>query len=363
MPVRSLVAALLILLLGAVPAAATHDGTGCDDPGGYEVLTAEGFAFAFEAPAATAPELANPPVNHPAVTPQRTANFYFHTEFAPFRRGTAEVTLEWDDPSDYDIFVFDADGFELGRSAESNIDGGTTGEAVSITLGHCTSFHVAVRSWAGAPSQELRFAISVSGLTDEDPELLPSEDIVTPLYLGGDRPGQTASLWTQAEQIPGRAALTETRPAGGTANTFSRYPVGFDTYQNPFQAHFNAELTEPVDLDGDATIQVWLSSALSGLPEEHEGTVNVAFFADGAALGPAAEIPTSALNPWPTLHTFTFPDISFRAEFSLTVQVSSVPVTSSSGDQNPVGNSLWTVWYDSVQFPSRVMIPTAETTP
>jgi hypothetical protein len=351
--------AALALLLPVLPAAASHfPNQGCDDDAGYELLTDEGFSLTFDAPAGTAPELQA--ANHPAVTAQRTAHFYFHTEFAPFTRGTVQFDLSWEHASDYDLFLFDADGFEIARAVEENLETGENSERITITLNHCQSVYLAVRSWAGAPVQPLDLDVTVSDLADPDEDLEPRDDARRFYYLGGDRPGQLAMAHGEPNEppVPIESALVDERPTGGDPAHYTRLLVGFNQHRNLLQAHYSTMLDTPVEISGDAAVQVWVSSATMGLPDDHEGELTVRLYADGLELGTSpARIPGSAINPWPTPLWVVFDDIDMTAFFRLTVQVSADPVVASDQSTSPPGNAHYTVWYDSVQFPARLMLP------
>ena len=376
--------ALGVPLLFVVPAGALPATFDCGPDDGREQLTTEGIQLDFDAPAVTAPELASPvPANHPFITAQRSANFSFRANFTPYQSGDLTFRLTWPDSSDFDILVFDGEGNELGRSAESNIDGGDTRfEEVTIAaITHCADLSVAVRSWAGRPDQDLSLKISFSNpgpafacaLDDPHPACAGKaegdaparvEDTRMRLYLGGDRPGQAAMAGHypfatgNLGNPPLSGSLSTQRPTGGVPNTFTHTALGnTNQNKNPFQAHFTRPFSEPGSVVGDVHALLWVSSETL----KNDGILYVDLFVDGT--GPLVQtrqarisVPGAQINSHPTPIRVTFRNVQIPVESDFTLQVASDAVATSGGTTGRPGDAQWTLWYDSVQFPSRVTL-------
>ena len=373
---------------GALPA--TFD---CGPDDGRERLTTDGYAFDFEAPHLTAPELASPvPANHPAVTAQRSALFFFRADLAPYRSGDLEISLTWPETSDYDIFVFDAQGTEIARSAASNIDGGDTRfeRALVEGIAHCADLSIAVRSWAGRPDQTLSLRIAFGNPgpmfacekddphpacegkeEGEPPARLP--DTRTRLYLGGDRPGQLSMQGHYVHDLEvngirpvgGEAELSShlvpVRPTGGRPNHFTKLVAGNpEQHENPFMANYSLQLKQPTRITGDVKALIWVSSQTFG-QGGGGGPLFVDLWQDGtAALAGTriarVEVPGSKIGAAPTPVRVTFSGVDALVERELVLQVSSEPVAGTSGGSQDPADSEWTIYYDSVQFPAHLTL-------
>jgi hypothetical protein len=369
-----LLTALTALILGVLPAGAqTDEATPVDcGPGdGRERLTPAGFTAELEAPVVPAPLLAATAEQTAAVQPYRRAVYAFTADFTPADGGTIAAALSWTDgdPSDYDVFIVDAEGNELGRSAEFNQTGPYREEATAF-VEHCQDFSIAITNFAGRPLGDLAFAVTVT--PNEEAQLAcaegdpapgcagkaageapaPVADTRTRLYLGGD-PGQASMVHAFAanDDLP-QATLDPQRPTSGTPNSYTRPVVGFrDRYRNPFVPHFTAAFDEPVDLVGEATALVWVSSPTL----DQGGTLFVDLYADGGLLS-SVQIPGAEVGTAPTPLLVRFPDLDAPEALSVTLQLGTTPAVSSNGPGNP-GDALFTVHYGGVQFPSRVTLP------
>lgn len=363
--------ATLALVLGVMPGAGAASNVDCGADDGRDRLTTEGYSLTFDAPTATAPELAaTHDVTGDLVTPYRSAQFEFTADFSPYAAASVKVNLDWENPSDYDIFVYDHEGAELARSDGSNIDGQTSMEELILDVNHCDRFVIAAKNWAGSPEESLKLAITVTpgtqllacaeadtapGCTGKQagqaPDFVP--DTRTRLYLGGD-PGQIAMLHAyQNNGAPFRGTLAASRPTGGSPNSHTRALVGFhDQWQNPLVPHFTGTFTEPRAITGDVTTLLWASSPTL----DATGKIFATLYGDGAVLK-TVEIAGNRVTSNPTRLAITFPGIDALVESSLTLQVATAPVATSGGQTGNARDALVTLHYGSVQFPSRVTLP------
>jgi hypothetical protein len=302
----------------------------------------------------------------------RSAPFSFGVDLAPYESGIAKFRLDWTGASDFDVFVFDDDeGFEIGRSAASNIDEGqTTFEEVEIPVTHCQRVTAYVRSFAGNPGEALTLKVSVTPgskklacaandpapgcagkLAGEAPVLVP--DTRTRLYLGGD-PGQASMIHGLAAGTPlPQGRLEAARPAGGIPNQYTRPIAGFrDQFQNPFVPHWTTEFEQPRDINGDVQVLLWPQSGTG----DATSTLYVDLFADGGLVG-TVTVPGSALpKDAPAPLAVTIPNVDAQEAMSLTLQVATNPAAATSGPGNP-GDAHVTLYYGSVQFPARITLP------
>ncbi|MFP5310134.1 MAG: hypothetical protein ACLGIR_11230 [Actinomycetes bacterium] len=352
--------AVLLTAALAASALAAHEAPeapACTDTAGREVLGVDGLDLTFDAPMATAPELAaTSEVTGPGVSRFRSATFQFVVDAAPSDEATLDLSLEWGGPSDFDIFVFDDEfGAELGRAAEENIPAQDTDENVTVSVADCATITVFVKSWAGNPAETLSLSIDVT--PGETVYAAPRGLEQTILYAGGDRPGQVAMLHDFAGDptLP-QGRLVEERPTLGQPNSYTRPVVGFDNPKNPFLPFFTyaaPSFEEPLVLDGEVSALVWASSSTMS-QDGGAGELRIHLYADGVDLGPAV-IDGSDLGDEPRPFLVSFGEVDGLEVFDLTLQVGADPAASSNGPGNPA-NASHTVWYDSVQFPTRVVV-------
>jgi hypothetical protein len=367
-----LVSALAFVLAMAPAGAATASAVDCGGLGGDERLTLDGYEAVFDAPTVTAPELAaTADVTGRAITPWREGLWHFTADFAPVSAARVTFTLEWEDPSDYDLVVYDDEGWSLGASQDENLQEGTATEQVTLSLAHCDRFSVSVRSWAGLPAQELTLTIvpepagaelrcdegdTAPGCAGKEAGEVPDpvEDGRTFLYLAGDRPGQGSMAWGEPNNLdlPLRSGFSHERPTSGTPNSYNRPAVGFNQYRNQLQAHFT-EFDMDRDVVGTAEALVWVSSRTMA---DHGGTLFVQLYLDGAKAG-EVEVPGSAIDSNPTPIVATFEDVDVRDVWDVTLMLAAEPVASSQGTTSELGDAHYQVHYDSVQFPSRLVLP------
>jgi hypothetical protein len=353
------------------PAAGAHEGDppiDCGPADGRERFTAQGFEMTFDAPDVAAPELAaTTGVTGNLITPHRSAHFYFQADLTPYVSGMLKVALDWENPSDFDVYHFDADGNRTGSDA-SNIDGGTTAEAFEVEVTHCQLFSIEVRNWAGKPDESLKLSMTVVpgdhllACAEADPAPgcagkaageapSPVADARPRLYLGGD-PGQVSMVhaYVGNSELP-KGKLSGTRPTTGTPNQYTRPVVGFrDQWQNPFLAHWKTTLEQPVHVAGEANVLLWLSSRT----EDATGTLYVDLYADDALVG-QAKVPGDQLKADPTPLFVSVPITEAIDATSLGLQVGTNPAIATSGPGNPADAHV-TLYYGSVQYPARITL-------
>lgn len=345
-----------LVAIAATPIVAVDDTPACDTAG-REILDVSGFELTFDSPAVTAPELAaTNDVTGDLATPHRSATFFFTPLFPGADDGVeTDVSLSWGNATnDYDIFLFDAEGFELGRSDSAQVqDGAPAEEALSITLEHCEPFQVAVRAWAGAGEQ-----LTLSITPDADSPAAPVAEERTVLYLAGDRPGNASTLYGPQPPAEGpfRTAFTADRPTNGDPNLLTRPVAGSTIEANYFQPFWRTELEDEPDIVGDASALVWVSSP-SGTATG-TGTFYVQLWIDGGMAG-EVEITGDQLGPEPRPIIAHFPDIEASAAWNVTLQVVTHPVVSPNTQSEDPGDANHTVWYDSIQYQSRLILPIA----
>jgi hypothetical protein len=370
---KALLLAVIGTLLGlAGPAAAS--AVDCGALGAGERLTADGLSLTFDTPAVAAPELAaTRDITGNAITPYRTATFSFVADLAPSASALVVATLDWETLSDYDLYVFDADGELLVRADTSNIDEGqTTIERAEFELLHCDRISVVVRNWAGSPVEPLTLAISVTPSADRlacgendpapgcagkgagEPPAPSGPDARTFLYLGGD-PGQGSMVHNYlglGDVVPFRGRLESERPTGGVPNSHTRVVFGFrDQYQNPFVAHFTRGLDQPTDIVGDVSVLLWLSSPTYDATSK----LYVDLYADQYLVTSVSVSPGPLPDPAPV--RVTLPGVDIREATEIALQVATEPAATSAPSVGNPADALTTLHYGSVQFQSRVVLP------
>lgn len=363
-----------VLFVGVLPAGAATETSdvSCPDADGRERLTLDGAKATFDAPLPF-PALAATGEFTVAVSGYRRAVWQYQADLSPVSSADVVVDLTWADPvSDYDIFVTDAEGFEIARSDDVN-PGAAAAEQAGFTVAHCEMFTVSITNFAGQIGQDLNLEIKAApaadatGLTCREGDTAPgcagkaAGDAPTAvadsrglLYLAGD-PGQASMIHTQAgaDEVPFRATLDSTRPTGSTPNSYTAPPVGFNTYQNPFQAYFSTVFDEPRDIAGDVTALVWVSSQTMS----QGGTLVAELFVDGGGSVGRVEIPGTSIGANPTALPLRFANVNAPDAADLTLQLGKEPVAASNGSTSSPGNATFTVHYGSVQFPARVTLP------
>jgi hypothetical protein len=348
----------------------------CEDQG-RQHFTTSGLNLQMAPPALPAYELAAAqPHTKGMITAHRSAPFYFVSDFAPAAAATVDVKLDWENPGDFDVFIFDNDGGEMGSGKKSNIDEDqSTAEEFSIEMEHCTLFSLVVRNWTGSPNEVLKLTATVTPLADklacaandtapncagktagQAPDASPA-DSRKRLYLGGD-PGQLAMAHgynAQTGAVPFRGTMSEGRPMNGTPNSYTRPVAGFrEQFQNPFVPHFTATFAEPRDINKDVEALLWLSSPTL----KDGGKLYVDLYADGSLVSgveiPGAQVPESPTKPM-SIRLPVGAEQAVAGISKLTLQLGTTPAVSSTGPGN-TADAVFTVHYGGTQFPSAITL-------
>jgi hypothetical protein len=77
-------------------------------------------------------------------------------------KANVNVTVNWDNDGDFDLYVLDKDGSELGHSTDFVAD-----RSESVTLGgaaHCLDFRVRIQNFLAPPALEMTLDTTVSSL-------------------------------------------------------------------------------------------------------------------------------------------------------------------------------------------------------
>ena len=372
--------------------AITPAGFDCGPDDGRERLTADGFHLDFQAPQTTATGhdvvgLVGGP--YPQTLMERaTAHFHFRVFPAPATSADLRIAVDWEGQGDFDLDVYDGNGNELGSSHEFNPESGNGESAIVEDLAHCTDIQVHITNYLASPEETVSLDIDVTPgetlfaceeedphpacagkLVGEAPDVAP--DTRTRLYLGGDRPGQLAMVphypyaTAGAGDPPMQGRLVSERPTGGAPNTFTHYALGnTNQAKNPFQAHFTLPVEPGTRITGDLTAVLWLSSQTL----QDGGTLNVDLFADSTGalaqtlVGHIA-VPGEQVGTDPTPLVVTFQDVDLTLEYDLTLQISSLGVVTTGGSAGNPADAQWTLYYDSVQFPSHVTLDLPQDAP
>ena len=367
-----------VLVLNALPAAAASS-VACDDDG-RERFPAAGLNINMPAPVASAPELAaTADGTGRRATPYRTASFPYVADFAPADAGAIDVKLAWDNPSDFDISVIDADGNVIASSLVENIPAQSWTEALTAELVHCQPFTILVRSWAGSPAETLNLKATIASVSESKlacaagdsapncagkpagaaPDATPA-DTRTRLYLGGD-PGQAsmahAYVATTGGQdvVPFRGTLSPGRPISGQPNQYTRPALGLrNQFRNPFMAHFSTTFAQPRDLNKDVDALLYLSSPTM----KDGGKLFVDLYADGNLVNSVevagTKVPEAPNRPV-AVRIPVGPEQALEAITSLTLQIGADPAAGTTGPGNP-NDGVFTVHYGGTQFPSLITL-------
>lgn len=362
--VLSAVAAMAAATVGFAPASVEPDpgataAPACGDTVGREVLTSGGLTLDVAAPGVTAPELAaSADITGEAITPHRSAHFLLTVDLAPHETAKLDASITWaDTPSDYDLYgytYFEDFRYPLGSSNASNIDGGDTRiEQFSATVDDCQRIDIEIRSWAGSPAQDITLDLTLTPTGDPREDVLarPADDRLG-LYLAGDRPGNlTPPQDTAGDPYPFRGTFSQDRPTANVPNLITRPVAGSTIEKNPAQPWWAGQLPDFPTVQGAPSALVWLSSPTQ---QQDPGTVLVQLFLNGQEH--VVEIPGDELTPDVRPYLVEFDAVDTQV-FEFSLQVSALPIASPNAQSEHLGDANHTVWYDSVQYQSRLYLP------
>ena len=372
---KSLLVVLGVLLLISAPSASAVTETSnvsCSAADGRERLKLDGVSSTFEAPPPYPAIYGTVDTGTPGapVQPFRRAVMEYQADFSPAAAADITIDVKWADfTNDFDVFVFGADGAELGRSVVENAATQTAAERVVLNglISHCDQFTVLVLNFLSVPSVPLDYSVKVTGtgaLTcaegDTAPGCANKPAGATPeavadsrglFYLSGD-PGQAAMAHGFNAAVPTRSALTTTRPASAKPNSYTRALLGNPrTDRNVLMAHFSKTFTTPYRKTGPASALVYLSSPT--LAQAGGGTVLLSLWADGTMIK-EVKVAGATVAAHPTPVKVDFGTISFEDISRVTLQIGTLNPVISGGT---AGDTTFTTWYDSVQFPARLTLP------
>ncbi|HEV3475608.1 MAG TPA: hypothetical protein VG602_09620, partial [Actinomycetota bacterium] len=241
-------------------------------------------------------------------------------------------------------------------------------------VAHCQDISILVRNWVGGPAVPLKLNVAVTpseqllacaeadpapgcaGKTaGQAPDFVP--DNRTRLYFGGDRPGNVAATARYAASVAGTDApmaqkLVTARPTSGIANAHVRPVAGnpdFGEYNN-FFPFFRTKLSQPTTFSGPVTVVAWLSSKTMKPTDK----LWFDFHLDGALIKRVEVVGQAGPGPKPVVVTFDGYE-PVEALESVTIGI-----TSPRGNDDPPNQASyaeWTLYYDSVQYQSRVTLP------
>ena len=356
----ALAAATAVSALAFAPASTAPTAADCTDTVGRELLTMDGLSLAVASPAISVPELAaTADVTGEALTPHRSAHWFTTIDAAPYDQVKVTATATWaDTPSDYDLYAFgyyeDTDlKLNAGTSNESNIDGGDTrSESFSFTATDCERIDFELRAWAGNPAQDVQLEIPLEPVGDASSDVSARAlDSRATLYLAGDRPGNiTTPADTAGAEYPFHASFSEDRPTSNVPNLTTRV-AGSQTEKNPVQPWWAGQADSFPLVQGRPSVTLWLSSATQ---QQDPGSISVQLFLNGAeqvVIIPGSEL-TSDVKPF----LIEFDEVDTQV-YSYGLQVTALPVASPNAASEHTGDANHTVWYDSVQYGSRLFLP------
>ena len=160
-------AALVLLLAVPVGAAEPEPTAPCAVSQEYPVLGLAG-KHADVAPSAVPSvghDIAAMPYREESVTRYRFRLDLSGSQQKPAAKSArVQLNLSWDNATDFDLWVYDAAGQDLGKSVTFNpLDG--SGEAVTLALAtHCSDVRIDVLNYLGAPTSAVDLDIAVSNL-------------------------------------------------------------------------------------------------------------------------------------------------------------------------------------------------------
>lgn len=371
----------LVALASLGPAAGAQEVVppiDCGPGDGRHDLTVDGFKFEFDAPATGGNSAASSADETGTVWANRTATFPFNVNLAPHAGAKLKATLSWaNNPHDYDLYIVDDESGGVIASSENFNQTDPTGEQVTdVEIAHCQDISILARNWVAGPTERLTLDVSITpgdqllacGENDPAPGCAgkaagePPDfvlDTRARLFFGGSRPGMVAAALRYAYatggagEPPMHQALVSQRPTAGVPNSQTRlvhgnYDFGPDS---PFFPYFKTRLAAPVTVSGPIQVLAWLSSRTMVPTDKLWFDLHI----DGA-LVKRVEVTNIGAGPKPVLVTIDGYEPTEALE-SVTVGITSPRAY----DAPPTDASYaeWTLFYDSVQYQSRVTLPFA----
>ena len=383
MRTRSLPAALALAVLALLgPRAAAQEivpPIDCGPGDGREEITTSGFKFEFDGPTTGGNTAASDADTTGTVWANRTARFPFQSNLAPSAGGTLSATLTWAlNPHDFDLYIVDDEsGGVIASSENFNQTDPTKEEVMNVEIAHCQDISVLVRNWVAGPAERVNLQVNITpgeqllACAENDPApgcagkaAGAAPDFVADrrarLFFGGNRPGTVAAALRYAYATGGAGdppmhqTLTNSRPTTGVPNSQTRlvhgnYDFGPDS---PFFPYFKTRLAAPVTVSGPIQVLAWLSSRTMVPTDKLWFDLHI----DGA-LVKRVEVTNIGAGPKPVLVTIDGYEPTEALE-SITVGITSPRAY----DTPPTDSSYaeWTLFYDSVQYQSRVTLPFAQ---
>lgn len=376
---RALLALAVLAGLAPTAGAQTAAPIDCGPGDGREDLTTDGFQFQFDAPATGGNSAASDADTTGTVWANRTATFPFNANLAPATGGKLKATLTWaNNPHDYDLYIVDDEsGGQIAASENYNQTEPTREEVIDVDIAHCQDISILVRNWVAGPTERLTLTVSVTAgdqllacaendpaagcagkAAGDAPDFVP--DNRARLYFGGDRPGMVAAAARYAYATGGAGdppvhqSLVAARPTAGVPNSQTRlvhgnYDFGPDS---PFFPYFKVNLNAPVTLSAPITVVAWLSSRTMAPTDKLWFDLHL----DGALVKRVEALGKAGPGPKPVVVTFDGYDPTEVLE-SITVGITSPRSYDTPPDDATYAE--WTLFYDSVQYQSRLTLPIA----
>ena len=180
---KLLIAAAVAVAASAIPASAEAVPTApCDVPANTTVLGVAGTSKAFS-PAlvpAAGTDMDNTLNNGGPIPLPKVPNVPYHEQSAVVfnyivdlsgsatapsaTTGDASLTLAWDNDSDFDMWIYDAAGDQIGAGTALNPIYGTGETATLSGIAHCTVVRVDVVNYAGVPTSAMTLSTSLKNL-------------------------------------------------------------------------------------------------------------------------------------------------------------------------------------------------------
>lgn len=164
------VAALAALVVAAVPAGGAEPvpTPPCASSAQYQTLGIAGTHKDVATP--LVPNIAHNEASQPA--PAQSISSVFlrfdssgSTTVPTATQGQLVLNITWDNQSDFDVYVYDAAGSEIGSGTTFDPEDGAGAESILLAgVKHCTDLRVDVNNYAGLPTSAIDLDVVVSKL-------------------------------------------------------------------------------------------------------------------------------------------------------------------------------------------------------